>query len=733
MSRRGSARSDGRRTGPNAASAPPSGTRAPATPSRGRSVATVVAAALAVKATVLVQLGGHPLLQPLGELDTAFYVDLARQVADSGPLALAEPFFVSPLYVYFLAGVFALGGSLTAVRTIQIVLGAMAVGLLFVTTRHWFGDRAAWIAAALAILTGLFTFYEILILQAALDPFLVSLTLALVSRSLASASHRWPLAAGAAAGLLALNRPNALAYGVVAGLGLAIREWRAGTTIPRAFGRALVFPAALLLVLGASGLRNYAASGEWIAISSHGGLNFYIGNHAGADGTYRPVPGISASIAGQAHDAARVAETALGRRLSAAQVSDYFYAQALDWIGRNPLDAARLFAWKSALVVNRANVPLNFSYAYYSQDESSLLRGLIVGPWLIVPLGLVGLFVRSARRTGSGFWIWASFVPLYGLSIALFFVTSRYRMPLLLPLCALAAAALVWGFDQVRARRGAVVLRFALALVAGAALVNWPLGLDDGRWFEQTRQAVWLVEKGRGDAARAYVAQLAPGHSHPGLLHYRVGRALAATNRFDDAIEQFRLSLTVDPGELATRLELGQALTVIGLAADAVPHLAAALEGRHRAEVAAPWLVRALVAAGDRERAVALLATLPEAIAAPRADTALDLGTMALELDAPTRAERWLRLAVTTEPARAEAHEKLGVALLLQDRVGDAIGPLETACRLDASSASARLNLAATYARAGRVEEARSEAREALRLDPGEPRAAALLRALGPG
>ena len=732
MSRRGGTRSSSRRSARRPTDAPASRAAALEHGARSRDVATVVTIALAVKALVLVQLGGHPLLQPLGELDTAFYVDLAQRVAADGPLAVTEPFVVSPLYVYFLAGVFTLGGSLTAVRAIQIVLGAAAVGLLFVTTRYWFGPRAAWIAAALAILTGLFTFYEILILQAALDPFLVALTLALVSRAQPEAGHRWRLAAGMAAGLLALNRPNALAYGVVVAIWLATRAWRLQTTRRAAFRRALVFPAALLLVLGANALRNHVASGEWIAVASHGGLNFYIGNHAEADGTYRPVPGITPSIAGQARDTTRVAEKALGRQLSAAEVSAYFYRQALDWIRSHPVDAARLFARKTALVVNQANVPLNFSYAYYSQEEPSLLRVLAIGPWLLMPLGLVGLFVRSARRRGPGFWMWASFVPVYGLSTAVFFVTSRYRMPLLLPLCGLAAAALVWGFDRARARCGAALSRFALALVAAAGLVNWPLGLDDGRGFEQTRQAVWLVEQGRFEDVRTYVARLAPGHSHPGLLHYRVGRALAESNRFDDAIEQFRLALAAEPAELATRLELGQALTVTGRAADALPHLTAALEGGHRADVAAPWLVRALVAAGDRERAVALLAAVPEAIAA-RSDTALDLGTMALELDAPVPAERWLRLAVTSESDRAEAHEKLGVALLLQDRVDNAIVSLETARRLDPASASARLNLAVTYARAGRLKDARTEAREAARLDPGEPRTLALLRKLGPG
>lgn len=733
MSRRGGTRSERRRSARRPTDTPASPAPSSLGWRRGRGPATVVAAALAVKAVVLVQLGGHPLLQPLGELDTAFYVDLARRVADAGPLAIAEPFFVSPLYVYFLAAIFALGGSLAAARAIQILLGAVAAGLLFLTARHWFGERAAWIAAALAVLTGLFTFYEILILQAALDPFLVALTLALVSRIPAASNGRRSLAAGAAAGLLVLNRPNALAYGLVVALWLAARQWRASTTTRAALGRMLVFPAALLLVLGVNTLRNYAASGEWIAISSHGGLNFYIGNHPEADGTYRPIPGISTSIAGQARDATRLAEAAYGRPLSAAQVSDYFSGRALDWIADDPLAAARLFVRKLALLVNRTNVPLNFSYAYYSQDESSLLRGLVVGPWLLLPLGLAGLFLQSARRDPPGFWIWASFVPVYGLSVAVFFVSSRYRMPLLVPLCASAAAALVWGFDQVRARRTAALTRSVLALGAVAALAHWPLGLDDGRGFEQTRQAVWLVEQGQYEAARAYVARVEPVHSHPGLLHYRVGRALAAVDRFDEAVDHFRRALAVDPGQAATELELGQALTVMGRPQEAVPHLTVALERFHRVEVAAPWLVRALAAAGDRERAVTLLATLSEAVAAPRADTALDLGTMALELDAPARAERWLRLAVATEPARAEAHEKLGVALLLQARVADAIVSLETACGLDPASASARLNLAVTYARAGRVEDARKQAREAARLDPGEPRIVALLRELGPG
>ena len=49
---------------------------------------------------------------------------------------------------------------------------------------------------------------------------------------------------------------------------------------------------------------------------------------------------------------------------------------------------------------------------------------------------------------------------------------------------------------------------------------------------------------------------------------------------------------------------------------------------------------------------------------------------------------------------------------------------------LDPGRASARLNLAAVYAELRMVSEARIQALEALRLDPTEARAAALLKAL---
>jgi tetratricopeptide (TPR) repeat protein len=391
----------------------------------------------------------------------------------------------------------------------------------------------------------------------------------------------------------------------------------------------------------------------------------------------------------------------------------------------------RLVIRKAALLVNHVNVPLNFSYKYYSREEPSILRVLFVGPWLLVPLGMAGLFLRSARRSTRGFWVWASFVPIYGLSVIAFFVTARYRMPLLIPLCCSAAAALIVGHDRIRRGQWKTLAVPAVAVAAFGVLAALPLGASEGTELEQERHVVWLIEQGRVAEAREHAARIERSHPRPGLLHYRAGRALSGLNRFDDAIGHFQRSLAFEPDELDTRLELGQALTVAGSFAEAVPLLTAVVEGGHRLEVAAPWLVRALVAAGHRDRALRRIGAWPSTIAAHRPETTLDLGSMALELDGPVEAERWLRAAVTALPKNAEAREKLGVSLLLQQRVTESIGPLEAARALAPERATVHLNLAAAYARAGRVEDAREEAREALRLNPAESQAARLLAALG--
>jgi tetratricopeptide (TPR) repeat protein len=699
-------------------------------------LAGLLAAVLVIKAVVLFQLGSHPMLQPHGDLDPTVYVELGQKIARGGPLAVTEPFFVSPLYVYFLALIFKVaGGSLFAVRVVQILLGTAAIGFLFFTARHWYRGRTAWIAAALAALTGFFTFSEILILQAALDPFLAACSLYFISRTQVD-PRPWVLpVAGFTAGLFVLNRPNVLAYVLIAAALIAVSSWRrparGKTPSPARAGlwRGALFAAGLALALAPNALRNYMASGEAVLISSHGGLNFYMGNRAGADGTYLNIPGITPSISGQARDATLMAEAASGRKLSSGEVSSYFYREATDWILANPADAAQLMARKVELVLNTKNVALNYSYEFYRDDEPTLLPVLAAGPWLLLPLGLVGLFLARARIDRPGFWVWGLFVPVYILAVAAFFVSDRYRMPLLIPLCITSAAALEWLIQCLRARQLTRLVVPVLAIVLLAVLSRRDLGLQDAASSERTRKAVWLVEQGKYAEAGEYVNRISARHARPGILRYQVGEALLVAGQYREAVGRLSEALRIDGDKEAILLSLGQALIAEGRPAEAIAHLKTVFDRDYLPGVSGLWLVRAYAASGQREEAVRLLASMPDS-SAERPETAFEFGSFALQAQAPEPAERWLRIAAARAPGNAEAHGKLGMALLMLNRPQEALAPLEEAVRLDPASATSHLNLGIAYANLTRFGEARAQAQHALRLDPNLPNAAAFLKVL---
>ncbi|PYR16743.1 MAG: hypothetical protein DMF95_10735 [Acidobacteria bacterium] len=55
---------------------------------------------------------------------------------------------------------------------------------------------------------------------------------------------------------------------------------------------------------------------------------------------------------------------------------------------------------------------------------------MFVGPWLLIPLGLVGFVTAAPKATRLEYLIWGSFVPVYAVAVAVFYVTDRYQLPM---------------------------------------------------------------------------------------------------------------------------------------------------------------------------------------------------------------------------------------------------------------------------------------------------------------
>jgi tetratricopeptide (TPR) repeat protein len=702
-----------------------------------------LSAVFVLKLIVLSQLRNHPLTQPDAGLDTTAYVDLAKQVLDGNWGLGPGVYYVSPFYIYFLAAGLGVLKSFTAVRVLQILLGTASVGFIFLTTRTWFGERAAWIATALAALTGLFTFYEVLILQASVDAFLTSAALYVLTRGLValsspvvSAFRRKDLfVAGLLFGVQTLNRPNVM----LAALGIAIVMLIVTRRVPPA----ALLVAGLALGLSPAAVRNVLVARQWSFVSSHGGLNFYIGNRETATGFYMPVPGIKQTIAGQEKDARLVASRALGRPVTDAEASDYFFGLSRAWMTAHPGDALALFAKKLYYTFNAAHVPLPHSYPFYAYDVPTALRFYIVGPWLLVPLGLLGLalglrppsphggFGATGEIRDRAYLAWVSFVPAYAAAVAVFFVAERYRLPLLVPLCAGAGAAIDRAIAAVQARRWTALATVAAGAAALAVFANWPLEVDEGRWLEGLRTAQQLVILQRYDEADRWAARLdASKPPRPGAGRYGLGAQLLVLNQVERALPYLEAAHQANPSDATTDYALGQALLKTGRARDAVPHLEHGFNGGIDLPQGGYDYAAALETTGDFPAAAAALRRITPA-ESEDPEAWLRLGRLAAQAHAPDAGERFFRHAVQMRPDLAAARQQLGLNLLVLGRFDEAAGALAEAARLDPRDPDSLSHLAYCEYKLGRAADARAHALAALALNPGDELAEGIIRAGG--
>jgi tetratricopeptide (TPR) repeat protein len=725
-------------------------------------LATLLLLTLGLKLALAFTLADHPLLQPVGDLDTGAYWRFAERVASGDILMQNQALDVSPLYIYWLALAQVLtGASVAGVLALQAVLGTLAVALTGLTAARWSAapERAALVASGVLALTSIVALQEAVILQSALDPILMALFAWTTTRALQEPSGRRWAWSGVALALLATNRPNAWLLGIVVGLAAAFmaglgepalpsatpgQEERAGRPNPaprvESGGRgvsAAYHVAALvigvLVVLAPFALRSRLAGFEWSPLPMHGGLNFYIGNHAGANGTYTVVDGIRPSIEGQRLDMYNVVAKAIGRPVAASHASSYFVRWAIDWWRASPVQAMRLFARKLWLSTHSWELPVNVSHAWF-REHTPLLWAMPFGAWLLVPLGLgvsIGgrLVVPEAHRDAWRWFRWL--LPVYLLSVAIFFVVDRYRMPaLVLGAIHVGLLASMTREHRARAGRGAVAAMIVAVVVFVAGLV--PLPFQRGEADADTQMAVIAIDAGRDAEGEQWLASAVARHPAPGIAWFRAGLAWQARNDLPRAERALREAYRLDPEVSDVTFALAGVLLSQGKGADALPLLKQLQTGdggaptaraeRYRLDIAlAHWqngdeaLARGVLASGVTPEGLPLLRA--------RALAAVEARQVAL-------AEWLLSVYRRHAPGDADVAEKLG---LMRVRTGDAAGAaamFEEAARLDPARATARFNLAVLRAQQGRRDEAIALLQDALRIDPTYAQAAGALREL---
>jgi tetratricopeptide (TPR) repeat protein len=565
--------------------------------SRGRRVLfAVLALALALRLAHWAAVRGAPFVGQL-VMDAQEYDRWARGIA-AGDWLGSGVFFQAPLYPYLVAILYRVAGArVDAVYLFQIALSVLGIYALYHAGRAMAGERVGLAAAGLAAIYGPFLFYDVQLLKESPATAVVCFLLwaiaaarsetagspARIFRSAqddvagrgASSRGLW-LLAGLLTGVLALLRENAL---LVAPLLLPLAWGRprsqGGSRWRAASWRSAAFFLGIAFALAPVALRNGLVGGSYLPTTFQGGVNFYIGNNAAADGEYHPIVPGKQIPALERQEPIRLAEEATGRTLSAAEVSRYWLGRALGWARSSPGSYLRLQARKLAMFFRWYEWPDAVDY-YWIAALSPVFRLPLLEYGGALILAAAGLLLAWRRRALAPLAPALVLLGAWVLSTIVFFLFSRYRLPAvpaLLILGGLPIAALVeaWQLD----RRGPAA---AWALVCLVALAL-PRLAGYGPRLDLVHYNLARLAEERGDpdeAAAQYRAALA-ARSDDFLAYLNLGNLAARRGDLAAALPLYQQAAALEPRSDDAESNLGGIYLALRRPAEAAAHLDRAL------------------------------------------------------------------------------------------------------------------------------------------------------------
>lgn len=473
-----------------------------------------------------------------------------------------EPYLRPPAYPHFLALVYVLGGSShAAARIAQMTVGLASCVLGFFLGKRLFGALTGLLCAAFMA-----TYWTLIVYEGVIHaPFLVIFFALVLVHALLFWSQKpgfgRAFGAGLALGLLALATPAIVIFVPVAA------AWMMWIAYRRQFGNLFLAPIGLALgiamMIAPVTVRNYRASGEFTLISTAGGITLLVGNHEGADATYKwPEKELGGPFTGNHEEHGRNLEKMLGRPLSWSAVSSYCVSLVFKFIREHPVTFLRLSCEKALIFWTPKEISHNVM-EYCTRRFSRVLR-LLPGDFkLVLSLAIAGLLLLLAdlrrprdnrdipeqqrRRRVEGVLLVLLFAFTFYAPYTVFFVTALYRVPLI-PFLLLFGAYGVYRCCQLLAARRFRRMAWALggvAVYAVSCLVPVSYEKDINRWvYFRTQHYLY-----HGDAARALAAVervLDSGESTP-RTHLVYGNLLLQQGREKEAAPQYRLALEQDP------------------------------------------------------------------------------------------------------------------------------------------------------------------------------------------
>jgi tetratricopeptide (TPR) repeat protein len=517
--------------------------------------------ALCIRFVYLIQLKSSLPFFSAPILDELYHDTWAQQIA-SGDWVGTEPFFRAPLYVYLLALAYKIfGHNLFLPRLFQIVLGSLSCVLIFFIAKKLFNRTVGILSGVIASLYAMLIFYDAQLLITSLIVFLDLVLIALLLRASEKPKPLNWFLCGAVLGLSAIARPNILIF-VPFILIWMFFQFRNKLLLKAILIRWTILCLGVLLMIAPVTLRNYLAGKDLVLIAWQGGYNFYLGNNPHAFGWTPAAPHLDKSLAGGIEDAKRLAEEEAKAKLKPSQISSFWYRKGVDFILSQPTGWLKLmvkktiYFWKGYEIKNTQNayVHKNFSSLF----DSLLGKGAIYSPFgLVGPLSIMGLLIclKDVRK----YLLVYLFILSYSISVIIFFVCSRFRMPVIPFLIMFCSFSIWWLFQKIK-KKNILSLVIALAALAGL-LISSNTRLEnlvgDQSYADHYELGISYQNMGEWELALEeyktslkYRPDFAPSRNNLAIIYTRLDKT-------DPAIQEYKRAILSDPSYEKSYYNLG--------------------------------------------------------------------------------------------------------------------------------------------------------------------------------
>lgn len=621
-------------------------------------VGIVVLIAVLLRVIYLLQYKVHAPYYSVPIVDSYYYDTWAMRVAEGkgyGP----TPFYMSPLYPYVLALIYkVLGHSLPVVYVLQLALGVCNAFLVYLIGRRLFGWRSGAAAMALIILYAPLVYLETKLMTetVAIALNLVSILLLMCALDRPTAL-RW-LAAGITLGLSAVCRaPALITIALILGwLWLTRRDPRYKSGFYLRHLAPLVLGIALAILPVAA--RNYFVGKDFALISTNGGIVFAQGNNPLAKGVSTPLLGFTGLIGLQQEEEMAIAQKALGHPIKPSKSSNYWFKVGLRYITKDPVETVRLFARKIAWSLHNREVRCSYN-PYLEKTLVPILRYLALPFSVLAGSALFGILRARRKGVASESAPLILYTASVFLSLVVFSVSSRYRVPAAPALAVFAGFAIMETVDSIRGccHRLIATMAASIALFLIISLIPYPVPPVTAEALANL--GVSYLALGKTDKAVTYLEKALEMNSRFAWAHLNLGAALEKQRKFEEALDHYFEASWIEPYNREFHNKLGTALAAQGRLEEAIAQYSEALR-----------------------------------IKPDYAEAHFNLGIALGQQGKTNDAIREFRAAIRVKPDYAQAHHNLGSTLDEMGKIDEAIWEYRQAIRIKPDLAEAHNNLA---------------------------------------